>query len=185
MCSLASLKLPWCCPTKQGPWGHHARERLDAQLSGISIPMQSMEGRTGWAQDISPGYLTYLVRFYGNITFYSHPSLHFSLTSLAAISRWYFQCTQIPYEGIEILLPTALVHFPRKVYKSLYGPASNDFTSCWTIPVIFTSLVTTPPTDTVRWHQCHANYFIFINDICRGDLKDNYLFQLSPYSGPK
>lgn len=86
MSSLASLKLPWCCscctwsccPSKQDKWGHHAKRKAGCTVSRESmegrIPVQSTEGRTGCAQDISPGYLTYLVGSYGNITFYSHPS---------------------------------------------------------------------------------------------------------------
>lgn len=172
--------LPW------PPWGYHnavpqsrrggdamPRERLDAQLSGVSISMQSMEGRAGCAQDISPGYLTYLVGIYGNIIFYSQPS--------NSSSHWFWQPSPDAIFSahryhMKVLKYFYLQHLcvPKKSIQEPLWPCTQWLhlvlnNSCNFHQQVSCHNPTT--TDTVRWHQCHANYFTFIRGICRGDFQ--------------
>lgn len=109
--SLASLKLPCCCSSKQG----RQQKRLNAYLAGL-------QGRTRCAQDISPGYLTYLGGIF--ITVYSHPSNSTSpLTSLAVLSRfWVLVHTDVNYMKVQPDFYLQHLYVPKKsIQKPLWA----------------------------------------------------------------
>lgn len=91
-----------------------------------SLPAQQRaEGRTGRAQDISPGYLTYLVGIYDNITFYSHPfnTLHLSTDFFGSHLQILFLVhTDDNYMKVQQYFYLQHLHVPMKSTQGLLQP---------------------------------------------------------------